>query len=29
MEAEKRFGVSYPFERVPFLRRLDDFLVDS
>ena len=29
MEAESRFGVSYPFERVPFLRKLDDFLVDD
>ena len=27
MEAEKRFGVSYPLETVPALKRLDDFLV--
>ena len=29
MEAESRFGVSYPFEQVPFLKKLDDFLVDA
>lgn len=28
MEAEPHFGVSYPLERVPFLKTLDDFLVD-
>ena len=28
MEAEPYFGVSYPLERVPFLKTLDDFLVD-
>lgn len=27
MESEARFGVSYPFERIPFLKTLDDFLV--
>lgn len=27
MESEVRFGVSYPFERIPFLKTLDDFLV--
>lgn len=27
MEAEQRFGVSYPLERIPFLATLDDFLV--
>ena len=27
MEAEKRFGVSYPFERIPSLRTIDDFLI--
>lgn len=26
MEAEKRFGLSYPIERIPALRRLGDFL---
>lgn len=29
MEAEKRLGVSYPLERIPFLKTLDDFLVDG
>lgn len=28
MEAEAEFGVSYPLERIPFLKTLDDFLVD-
>lgn len=27
MESEAEFGVSYPFERIPFLKTLDDFLV--
>jgi len=27
MEAEKAFGVSYPLEKIPFLKTLDDFLV--
>ncbi len=27
MEAEAAFGVSYPFERIPFLKTLDDFLI--
>jgi acyl carrier protein len=27
MEAEKRFGTSYPMERIPALDRIDDFLV--
>ena len=26
MEAEKRFGVRYPLERIPAMRRLSDFL---
>jgi len=26
MEAERRFGVSYPLERVPALKTIDDFL---
>lgn len=26
MEAEARFGVSYPLERIPFMKTLDDFL---
>lgn len=26
MEAEKRFGVSYPLERIPEMRTLDDFI---
>ncbi len=29
MEAERAFGVSYPLERIPFMRTLDDFLVAS
>lgn len=28
MEAEAVFGVSYPLECIPFLKTLDDFLVD-
>lgn len=28
MEAEAEFGVSYPLERIPLLKTLDDFLVD-
>ena len=28
MEAEKRFGVSFPIEKIPSLSSLDDFLVD-
>lgn len=28
METEAMFEVSYPLERVPFLRTLDDFLID-
>ena len=28
MEAEKRFGSSYPLERIPQIRTVDDFLVD-
>lgn len=28
MEAERAFGVAYPLERIPFLKTLDDFLVD-
>jgi len=27
MEAERTFGVSYPLERIPFIKSLDDFLV--
>lgn len=27
MEAEPRFGVSYPLERIPELKTIDDFLV--
>ena len=27
MEAEKAFGVTYPLEKLPFLKTLDDFLV--
>jgi len=27
MEAEKTFGVSYPLEKIPFLKTLDDFLI--
>lgn len=27
MEAEPRFGVSYPLERIPALKTIDDFLV--
>lgn len=27
MESEAQFGVAYPFERVPFLKTMDDFLV--
>ena len=27
MEAEKRFGVSYDLEKIPFMKTLDDFLV--
>ena len=27
MEAEAAFGVSYPFERIPTLKTLDDFLI--
>ena len=27
MEAEKRFGVSYEIEKIPFMKTLDDFLV--
>lgn len=27
MEAEKAFGVSYPLEKIPFLKTLDDFLL--
>jgi acyl carrier protein len=27
MEAERRFGVSYPIETVPALERVDDFLI--
>ena len=27
MEAESAFGVSYPFERIPTLKTLDDFLI--
>ena len=27
MEAEAAFGVSYPFERIPALKTLDDFLI--
>lgn len=27
MEAEPRFGVSYPLERIPELKKIDDFLV--
>jgi len=27
MESEKKFGVTYPLERIPFLKTLDDFLV--
>lgn len=27
MEAEKEFGVEYPLETIPFLKRLGDFLV--
>ena len=27
MEAEQRFGVAYPLERIPQLRTIDDFLV--
>lgn len=27
MEAEQRFGVSYPLERIPEMRTIDDFLV--
>lgn len=27
MEAEERFGVSYPIERIPEIETLDDFLV--
>lgn len=27
MEAERRFGVSYPIETVPALGRIDDFLI--
>ena len=27
MEAEARFGVSYPLERIPELKTLDDFIV--
>lgn len=28
MEAEKRFGVSFPIEKIPSLSSLDDFLVE-
>lgn len=28
MEAEAEFGLSYPLERIPALKTLDDFLVD-
>ena len=28
MEAERRFGVSYPLEIIPGLAKLDDFLID-
>lgn len=27
METEAHFGVAYPFERIPFLKTLDDFLI--
>lgn len=27
MEAERRFGVSYPLEKIPSLRTLSDFLI--
>ena len=27
MEAEKRFGVSYDLEKIPFMKTLDDFIV--
>ena len=27
MEAERRFGVSYPFEKIPSMRTLSDFLI--
>lgn len=27
MESEKKFGVTYPLERIPFMKTLDDFLV--
>ena len=27
MESEKRFGVSYELEKIPFMKTLDDFLV--
>jgi acyl carrier protein len=27
MEAEKRFGTSYPIEMIPSLKRIDDFLI--
>ena len=27
METERRFGVSYPLERIPSMRTLSDFLV--
>jgi acyl carrier protein len=26
MEAEPRFGISYPLEKIPFLKTVDDFL---
>lgn len=29
MEAEAKFGVSYPLEKIPFIKKLDDFLVDA
>lgn len=29
MEAEPRFGVSYPLERIPALKTIDDFLCSS
>lgn len=27
MEAERRFGVSYPLEKIPSMRTLSDFLI--
>lgn len=27
METERKFGVKYPLERIPFLSSLDDFLI--